>query len=114
MFEILIFMGVLNLAAVGVTAWSVRRLGCALDSRALELKALVVNEGDRAADEFDLTRHQNFWLHRILRSYVGVELLERRILPAIGHKELTGRAEFEKKLTDAYHKQASTVDAGTF
>ena len=116
MFEAIIFIGVVNaittsLAAVGVyrlnrqLAAVGQRVIDAVEQTGLEVKSTVVNESDRLGEEFALTRHQNFWLHKLTRTYCGFELLERRVLPALGYKEPTRRADYEEKLTDAFRKQ---------
>lgn len=112
-------LGVLNLAALAAVAWRVRRVGQTLSGQiefsALETQTTVANEAERLD-------YKNYWLHRLSRLYIGHEILEKRVCPALGVKTDI-REKFEQTVDDGLKRLADkqregqrmkSIDCGSF
>lgn len=54
---------------------------------------------------------ENLLQHRIGRSYIGNELIEKRVLPAVGYKE-PEKTHVEKFMLDVWNREVTDIDCG--
>lgn len=108
-----VIIGLLALVAVvgfALTLRAVAGLRSHVTERCNSLADLQADFCKLACGQAAEIAEENLLQHRIGRKYIGVDLIEKRILPTIGYKE-PEKTEVEKWMLETWNREVS-IDCG--